>query len=316
MSRLLVTGAGGFIGRALIAALAGDGHGVTALSRSPRPAGLGDGIAWRSGPLAADRLPPDAVLEKQDAIVHLAGLAHSRLPDSANARRDLEAVNVALPLALAARAAALGIERFVFASSAAVHGPESGDRPFTAASPLRPAAPYAASKAEAETKLRAATAASGLDLVVVRPPLVYGPGVKANFARLMGWARRGYPLPAAALNNRRSLIGLSNLCDFLAVAATAPDAAGGTFLVSDGNDLSTGELYRALAACYGRKALFLPLPEALPPLLLGLVGQRQAAVRLFGSLRVDSGPARSLPWQARTDVREELERTVAATLAP
>lgn len=311
MSRILVTGASGFIGRDLIAHLARSGHRVTAMSRSAPPYAVDPRIAWRIEAMRSEAPPPHDLLADHDAIIHLAGLAHSRMANSDHARAEIQAANVALPLALARQAAAAGVGRFLFVSSATVHGVTSGTTPFTESSPLQPDGLYAASKAEAETSLRALAQELGLDLVVVRPPLVYGPGVKANFARLMAWARRGYPMPSAALENRRSLIGLGNLSDFLALAATAEAAAGRSFLVSDGADLSTGELFRRLAAHSGRQARFLPLPKGLLLPTLGALGQSATAVRLFGSFQVDSSLARSLPWQARTDMREELARSPA-----
>ena len=254
--RVHVTGAGGFIGRHLVPALAQAGHEVR----------------------------PD--LPGAEAVVHLAGIAHRRA--SAD---ELQAVNVELPQRLARQAA-----RFIFISSVKVHG-ERSSRPLTEASPLAPADPYAESKARAEEGLRRIP---GVKLVVLRPPLVYGPGVKANFLSLMRAIARGWPLPLGAIHNRRSFVYVGNLVD----AILRSLGAEGTYLVSDGDAVSTPQLCREIAASLGTRARLVPFPSALLP------------AKLAASLEVDDSAFRETGWKAPFTRSEGLRATARWLKAP
>jgi nucleoside-diphosphate-sugar epimerase len=211
---------------------------------------------------------------------------------------------------LARQAAAAGVKRFVFLSSVKVNG-ESGR--YTEADPPAPEDAYGISKHEAEAALRAIAQDTGMDVVIIRPPLVYGPGVRANFLALMRAVSRGIPLPLGAVNNRRSLVALSNLVDFIITCIEHPAAANETFLLSDGEDLSTTDLIRRLAGAMGRPARLLPVPESVLIAGAALLGRRDIAQRLLGTLRVDTSKARQLlGWVPPITVDEGLRLAVAA----
>jgi nucleoside-diphosphate-sugar epimerase len=242
--------------------------------------------------------------------VHLAARVHVMRDQAVDPLAAFRRVNVDGTLELARQAAQAGVRRFVFVSSVKVNGEASAPgRPYREDDPPAPADAYALSKYEAELGLRQLAVQTGMELVTVRPPLVYGPGAKGNFRSLLQLARWAVPLPLGAVDNRRSLIGLDNLVDFLLVCLAHPAAANRTFLVSDGQDVSTAQLYRRLAAALGRTVR---LP-AVPPLLLlmaaGLIGRRAAWQRLCGTLQVDAGPARErLGWRAPLELDEGLRR--------
>jgi nucleoside-diphosphate-sugar epimerase len=293
---VLVTGANGFVGRALCEALAAAGHGVRrAVRRLDAPTG---------GTVAVGDIGPDtdwtAALEDVDSIVHLAARTHvlrEAAPDVLAAYRH---TNVAGTERLARAAAARGVRRLVFLSSVKVNGERTDARPFTEDDAPRPEDGYGISKWEAEQALARGTAATRLETVVLRPPLVYGPGVKGNFLRLMGLVARGVPLPLGAIDNRRSFIYLGNLVGAIVRALDAPRAAGRTYLTADGEDLSTPGLVRALAAALGVKPRLVPFPLAPLKLAATLAVRGTEFARLADSLQVDSSRIRrELDWRPR-----------------
>jgi UDP-glucose 4-epimerase len=227
---------------------------------------------------------------------------------------DFRRVNVQGTLNLARQAAATGVRRFVFISSIKVNG-ETTDLgyPFTADDVPAPLDdPYGVSKMEAEQGLRQIAAETGMEVVIIRPPLVYGPGVKANFAALMRAVQRGWPLPLGMVHNQRSLVGLDNLVDFIVTCITHPQAANQTFLVSDGKDLSTTELVRGMAKAAGMPARLLPVPLWVLQAGASLLGKGDAVQRLCGNLQVDISKARSLlGWVPPVSVEEGLRRAMA-----
>jgi nucleoside-diphosphate-sugar epimerase len=280
--RVVVTGASGFIGRAVVPALRARGHQVIA----PGRAALGDLAGFTDWP---------AQLAGSDAVVHLAALAHSR--GVAGAR--LRAVNVDAPLALGRAAAAAGVKMLLLSSVKAL-GEETPRRPFDDASPPAPRDAYGRAKAAAEAGLRALP---GLSLTVLRPPLVYGPGVKANFLALLRALARGWPLPLAGIENRRSLLYAGNLADAVIRCLEAPLASGKTYGVTDGAPLSTPALCRALAAALGVKARLFSCPAALLELA-------PPARTLTRSLVIDDGPIRrELGWAPPHAFEEGLRLT-------
>lgn len=222
-------------------------------------------------------------------------------------------VNVDLTLALARRAVANGVKRFVFLSSVKVNGehtaPEQLFRPDDRPAPQDA---YALSKWEAEQGLREIAKETGLEIVVIRPPLVYGPGVKGNFATLMRWVEKGVFLPLGAVHNRRSMIALENLVSFIALCAdqmSSPQAQNQVFLVSDGTPVSTTELLQKIAFAYGRPGVLMPVPVSLMRFGASLVGKRNIADRLFESLAIDDSKARSiLGWKPVVSMEEQLQR--------
>lgn len=298
-----VTGANGFVGSRLCAHLGQHGVRVRALARSAlngedtRIVGdLGPDTRW------------DGALEDVDCVVHCAARVHMITDTHADPLEAFRQVNVEGTRALAKAAAAQGVRRFVFLSSLKVMGETTKPgQPFRADDDPAPQDAYAVSKWEAELALRDVAQASGMEWVVVRPPLIYGPGVKANFRALMNAVSRGIPLPLGAVDNRRSLLGLDNLVDLLLSCAQHPAAAGQAFLVSDDHDLSTPELVRQLARVMGRPARLLPVPVSWL-LLAGKALGRQAQIeRLTGSLQVNIGHTkRVLGWTPRWTLEQGL----------
>lgn len=228
-----------------------------------------------------------------------------------------EAVNTVGTLNLARQAAASGIRRFVFLSSIKVSGEETtAGHPFGPADTLFPQDAYGTSKADAEAGLRSIALATSMECVIVRAPLVYGPGVKGNFAEMMRAVARGLPLPFGAVtDNRRSLVGLDNLVDLIVTCIDHPAAANQTFLVSDGEDLSTADLLRRLGAAMGKPARLLNIPPALLGAAAALIGKRAVAQRLLGNLQVDiSHTCRTLGWKPPISVDEGLRRAVQGAM--
>jgi nucleoside-diphosphate-sugar epimerase len=225
------------------------------------------------------------------------------------------AVNVDATLNLASQAAAAGVKRFVFVSSVKVNGETTlPGRAFAEAEAPNPQDAYGLSKYEAEQGLRQLSADTGMEVVIIRPPLVYGPGVKANFASLMRAVQRGWPLPLGAVCNQRSFVALDNLMDFIIICITHPQAANQTFLVSDGQDLSTTELVRGMAQAAGVPARLLPVPVWALQAGASLLGRGDAVQRLCGNLQVDISKARSLlGWVPPVSVEEGLRRAMGAS---
>lgn len=314
MSSVAVTGASGFVGSALLRRLRADGIPAVALLRSPGH-GLPAGVEPRiTGDLTgATELRP--LLAGVDVLVHAAARVHVMREQSTDPLAEFRLVNVDATVSLARQAAAAGVRRLVFISSIKVNGEATlPGQPFRAKDPPAPQDPYGISKQEAEQALWQVAETTGLELVVIRPPLVYGPGVKGNIARLLGWLDRGLPLPFGAVDNRRSLVALDNLVDLLCRAALHPVAAGQTLLVSDGHDLSTPELIRGLARGRGRPAWLVPVPAAGLRLAGRLAGQAAMIERLVGSLQLDLTPTRQLlGWSPPVPVDQALARCAGGT---
>lgn len=291
-----VTGAGGFLGRALVPALLGAGYPVRALVRAVPP-DASKIVTWvGTGDLAqfdAERMR--ASLAGCVALVHLAAQAHRPLHDSSQARAALEAINVDAPARLAQAAADAGVPHVVFASSVKVHGEASpAARPLRESDPLAPSDAYGASKQAAEAALARIAQASGLRVTALRLPLVYGPGAKANFAALIDAVRRGAPLPVGSIDNRRSLLATGNFASaVLAVLASEGDDAQLTpYLVADAAPVSTPELVRALAAALGVAPRIVPFPMPLLRAAARLPGIGERVSRLVDSLEVDTAAFR------------------------
>jgi UDP-glucose 4-epimerase len=303
-----VTGANGFLGRVLCATLERRGHAVRAAVRdASKGSGLPDVVAV--GDIDA-RTDWTRALQGVDTVIHAAARAHVLHDPASN--EDLYArTNAEGTATLAAAAARSGIKRFVFVSSIKVNGEGTISAPFTAQDVPNPQDAYGRSKLAAERALFALRD-TGLEPLVVRPPLVYGDGVRANFLRLLRWVDREVPLPLAAVKNSRSLVSVWNLADLLARLAEQGHQAADVFMVSDGEDLSTPELISRLAMALGRRALLLPVPVALLHFGASLVGKRDEIIRLCGSLTVDAEPTRRvLAWAPPLSVDEGLARTVA-----
>lgn len=308
--RIGVTGASGFLGSRLVRDLAAEGYNVRAISREPA-AGLPTGAAWVRSPDLTGPGDWSPVLDQLDAVVHAAARVHVMNESTADPLQLFRAVNVAGTLRVAEAAAAAGVRRFVFVSSIKVNGEQtSADRPFRAADRPQPADPYGVSKLEAEKALTELGRKTGLEIVIVRPVLVYGPGVRANFRSMMAAIARGIPLPLGRVHNVRSLIFVGNLSDLIIRACNHPQAAGQVFLASDGEDLSTAALVRRVAVALGCRSHLVPVPIGWLSCLARLTGKEAVARRLLGSLTADIADTRQrLDWTPPFTVNAGLAET-------
>ena len=309
--RIAVTGASGFVGRCLATRLVADGHDVRGIVR--RTAGMPD-RPWETLELDLVGGPSDwrAGLEGVDTVIHLAARTHAVGERRGGDLADYRAVNVAGTRRVIEAAAQSGVRRLVFVSSIKVNGERTSARPFLSVDPPSPEDAYGISKWEAEQVVAEVAGTTGLESVVVRPPLVYGPGAMGNFARLCYAVRRGFVLPFGAVDNRRSLVALDNLVDLLVLCVTHPAAPAQTFLVSDGEELSTPELIRRIAQAMGRRARLLSVPPAVLRMAGRLAGRGAEMGRLLGSLQVNMEHTRqTLGWVPPVTVDEGLQRAVA-----
>ncbi len=311
MSRILITGATGFVGRALVPALLARGHRVISAVRPNHESTRAGTEARLIGDIGPDTDWRDALADV-DAVVHLAARVHVMRETGLNQEALYRRTNTEGTRRLAMEAAAAGVKRLVFLSTVKVNGEQTPCDPFTETDRPRPAGPYARSKWAAEEALAEVAATTGIETVVLRPPLVYGEGVGGNFLSLLKLCRSAPPLPFRALGNARSLIYLGNLVDAVACALEHPAAAGKTFLVRDGEDLSTPALIRRTAAALGRPARLFPLPIYFVRFLARITGKSASMERLLQSLRVDDGKIRrELGWTPPFTVLQGLGRTAA-----
>ncbi|BBL69934.1 NAD-dependent epimerase/dehydratase family protein [Methylogaea oryzae] len=307
------TGATGLVGQRLGGVLAARQRSAVALVRGATAASLGAATEVRAiGDIAEGKDFSDG-LRGLDALIHLAARVHVMRETAADPLAEFRRVNTDGTERLARAAVRAGVRRFVYVSTAKVNGEATAlGSPFREADPARPQDPYAISKWEAEQALWRVAAETGLEVVVVRPPLVYGPRVGGNFLRLLRWVRLGVPLPLASVRNRRSLVYVGNLADALMACVDRPEAAGKTYLVSDDQVFSTPELLRALASAMGVGARLWPCPPALLALAGRLLGKSGEIERLAGSLELDSSVIRrELHWRAPFDAAQGLAETAA-----
>lgn len=309
---IAITGANGFVGRTLCERLQAERIAF-------RPVVRGRGVAM-PGAFRGSDIGPETdwsdALEGCDMVVHLAARVHVMRETAADPLAAFRSVNTHGTQRLARQAAASGVRRLLFVSTVKVLGEDSGDRAFTEHDPAAPSDPYAISKWEAELALARVAAQTGLNVTVLRPPLVYGPGVGGNFASLASAVRRGFPLPLASIRNRRSLVYVGNLCDAILACVRNPAAGGRTFLVSDGQDLSTPEILGRCARAMGCSAHLLPCPVPLLWFMARLAGRGAAADRLTRSLAVDISALRdTLCWRPPFTLDDAFARTFAPSPA-
>jgi nucleoside-diphosphate-sugar epimerase len=309
--RVALSGASGFVGTRLLNDLLTSGHQVTAILRNKSSA-----IDSRAQlALVSDfRSSHDLsrLLQGHEAFVHCAARVHVMSDLSSDPLAEFREVNVEGTLNLARQAASAGVRRFIFISSIKVNGEStSAGRPFTPSDLPAPEDPYGISKQEAEHALMQLVSETGMQIVIIRPPLVYGPGVKGNFASLIRLMAKELPLPLGAIHNKRSLVSIDNLVDLIIRCIDHPAAANQVFLAADGEDLSTTELLRGVAEAMGRPARLIPVPAGLLSLGAILLGKRAVAQRLLGSLQVDISKAHEvLGWKPPISVKEGLRRCV------
>jgi nucleoside-diphosphate-sugar epimerase len=309
---VLITGATGFVGTALINRLKQENLRLTAA--------VLDGNDIGQLPLEVKQVVVEplsescdysAALQQVDIVIHLAARVHIMQDSASDPLQEFRKVNLHGTERLARQAAQAGVNRFVFISTIKVLGEETVT-PYRDDAPLAPLDHYGTSKAEAEIALRRVAEETGLEVVIIRPPLVYGPGVKANFRQLMSIVSRGVPLPFASINNKRSLIFVGNLADALASCVLHPNAAGQIFLVSDGRDVSSPELIRLVASALGISVRLFPFPPGLLRIAGEFLGKYSAVERLIGSLQVDSLKIRrELGWHPPFTMEEGLADTAS-----
>ncbi|HUL90799.1 MAG TPA: NAD-dependent epimerase/dehydratase family protein [Burkholderiales bacterium] len=301
--RVVVTGATGFVGAAVCRELLARGHEVRAAVRRMTSAEGLPGVQRVVVPDLAMDFDRRALLAGIDVVVHLAAVAHRAVPEA-----EIRRVNVDATARLAEAAGGL-VRRFVFMSSVKVHGENSGDGAYTETGPMQPQDAYARAKLEAERLLNQLAPRRGMELVLLRPPLVYGPGVRANFLNLLRWVDSGLPLPFASVRNRRSLIYLGNLADAVARCVEHPDASG-PFLVSDDEIVSTPELVGRIARALGTPARLVRMPVGLLRLLGTISGRSGAVRRLTGNLVIDAARSRRvLDWRPSATLDAGLAET-------
>ncbi|MFT3802277.1 MAG: SDR family oxidoreductase [Burkholderiaceae bacterium] len=308
---ILVTGANGFVGRAVVDHLKRQGRAVRGAVRAARQRDAHGATDTRPSPDLDARADWSALLEACDAVVHTAARVHVMHEQATDALAAFRAVNVDGTLRLARQAADAGVRRFIFISSIKVNGERTeAGRPFTADDAPAPVDAYGRSKAEAEDALRRLATDTDMEVTIIRPPLVYGPGVKANFRSLIRCLERGIPLPLGAVTeNRRSLLGLDNLVDLIALCLVHRSAGNQTFLAADGEDLSTAELLRRLARAIGVSARLLPVPMWMLEGAGRLLGKEAVVQRVCGDLQVDIGKTRErLGWRPPVGVDAGLAR--------
>jgi len=306
---VLITGCNGFVGQQLVKILGSRSLRLAVRNPSEYFGSTTHDVC--AGDLSVKR-DWSAALENVDLIVHCAARVHIMNEKSSDPLGEFRRVNVDGTLRLANQAAAAGVKRFIFLSSIKVNGEHTQfGSPFVADQRPNPSDPYAISKMEAEEGLLALAMATGMEVVIIRPPLIYGPGVKANFLAMMRWLRRGIPLPFGAVtDNKRSLVALDNLVDLIVTCLDHPSAANQIFMVSDGENLSTAALLRRMGAALGRPARLIPVPVSLLRLGAKWFGKPAVAQRLCGSLEVDISKTRELlGWVPPVSVEEGLRRT-------
>ena len=310
-SKILVTGADGFIGKNLCAHLKESGYKVRGAVRSIKLFSIphGDEI-YEIGSIGASTDWSEALSGVQ-AVVHLVGLTH-KINDSTLTLDDYMEINFKASIKLASKASDMGVRRFVFLSSVKAAGERSFDRPLREDDPPLPEDFYGISKLEAENGLFDLSLKTGMDLVVIRPPLVYGPGVKGNFLSLIDAVSKGVPLPLSGIKNKRSMVSVFNLVDFVAHAIKHEKAGGETFFVSDNHDISTPELVRSISKLLGKPARLFPIPLTILKNTAWLTGKSSVIEKLTGSLQVDIKKAVSLlGWKPPMGFNEGLKKTVS-----
>ena len=311
MTKVLITGVNGFVGKVLGDELVIKGFNVNGTVRSVMSVDFPGAITKFVIKDIDSKTDWQKALEGVDVVIHLAARAHVMKDMAIDALSEFRRVNVEGTLNLARQAVEAGVQRFIFISSIKVNGEGSIlGQPYTPEDQPAPVDPYGISKREAEDGLRQLASETGMEVVIIRPPLVYGPGVKANFQSMMRWLDKGIPLPLGAIHNQRSLVSLDNLIDLIVTCIHHPAAANQIFIAGDGEDLSTIELLQRMAAALGKKAWLIPVPSFILEWGARLVGKQAITQKLCGSLQVDISKARDLlDWKPPVSVDKALRKT-------
>lgn len=308
--KILLTGATGFVGRQLVKQLVNEKDiSLNLALRSGKETYASEISVFAPMNLTADTDWQEALIGC-DVVIHAAARAHIMDDRSENPLQEFRKINTEATLNLAKQAAGLGLKRFIFISSIKVNGElTQTNQPFTADDLPNPCDPYAISKHEAEEGLRQIASTTKMEVVVIRPPLIYGPGVKGNFQRLLTWLQKGIPLPLGAITNKRSFVALENLTSLIINCLTNPRAANQVFLVSDGEDLSTTELLRRIGFSINKPVYLLPIPQFLLKYAATLLGKKEVFERLCGSLQVNISKTKELlDWEPEVSVSEALKK--------
>lgn len=315
--KLLITGASGFIGSALVERLVKVEHSDVCMALRSHPQSDPGYPFAVVGDLSPDNDWRQA-LRGCSHVVHCAARVHVMDDPSSDPLTEFRRANVEGTMNLARQAAEAGVKRFIFISSIKVNGEQTANgQPFSADDSPAPIDPYGVSKHEAEQGLLELANKTDMEVVIIRPPLVYGPGVKANFAKMINFVAKGVPLPLGAVrNNRRSLVALDNLVDLIVKCLEHPAAANQVFLAGDGEDLSTSELLQRIAQSMNKRPRLIPVPLVLMEVAATLLGKKAVVQRLFGSLQVDiTKTCELLDWAPPVSVNEGLKRAVAPMLS-
>jgi len=317
--KILLTGANGFIGRALYHCLLKQNHEVTCVFRKKNQ-GMVERQFASSRILFIDNLEENIFCDIEsgeiEVVIHLAAMAHMVRTTDFDQHKKFLNVNYEGTRNLAVHAAGKGVKRFVFISSIGVQGKVNQGKPFSEDDIEQPHNSYTIAKFKAEQILRQIEAATSMEVVIIRPPLVYGPYVKANFLKLLHLVHLGLPMPFANISNKRSFIALENLVDAVSVCVDHKNAGGNTFIVSDGNALSTEALILKIANAMGKNPRLFPMPDWWMRLCLGLVGKESIYERLWGDLSVDSTKIQQcLGWKPGLSMDQAIDRTVRWYLA-
>lgn len=308
MHTVLVTGSSGFVGSALVEKLDSIGFSVKPTVR--RATGLKNEVVI--GDIESYKNWQE-LLAGTDVVIHLAARAHILNDTVEDPLAAFRKVNTQATIQLARECVKAGVKRFIFLSSIGVNGGSSGSQPFQSTDKPNPHSHYAISKLEAEEALRAISSDTGLDVVIIRPPLIYGPGAPGNFRSMMKWMSKSIPLPLGSIeNNRRSFVSLDNLCDLVKICIEHPKAANETFLVSDGEDLSTTDLLRRIANAAGKRAMLIPVPARLLRYAATSLGKANISQRLLDDLQIDiAHTVDTLGWTPPYSMNECLQKAVA-----